>query len=272
MKIILSGDDFGRSHEMNLAIDYAMRNGLICSTALLMGSEYTNEAVELAFSGEYVHNVHCHLNLAACISVGNHFVPLNEEYKKSRFCKNGEFANVRYYKPDFAKYSDVIFKELETQFLTFVKLTNQQGNYSHVDFHLYLNFSPPVAVAYQKLIRKYHIKTARFFGEHHRVCERATSRKRRLIDSGLIFLMKRNKACVVKSSKIEYYLERQREFERNNMIELYVHPDYRDGILIDKTNSVFGHDMKPLEEHIDLVKKSGNVEFISWSDLIVNEK
>ena len=82
MKIILSADDFGRSHEMNLAIDYTMRNRIVYSTSLLMGSQFTEEAAKMAFEGGYVHNVHCHLNLATCTSVGNHFVPLNEEYKK----------------------------------------------------------------------------------------------------------------------------------------------------------------------------------------------
>lgn len=100
MKIILQADDFGRSHEMNIAIDYAMKHHMVFSTSLLMGSQYTKEAIEMAFAGEYIKDVHCHLNLAACRSVGNHFVPLSDEYKQSRFCKNDEFANAAYYHAD----------------------------------------------------------------------------------------------------------------------------------------------------------------------------
>ena len=50
-KIILSADDFGRSHERNLAIDYAMKHGLIKSAALIMGSEFTDEAINFAAGG-----------------------------------------------------------------------------------------------------------------------------------------------------------------------------------------------------------------------------
>lgn len=51
-KIILSADDFGRSHERNMAIDYAMKHGLIKSAALIMGSEFTDEAVNFARGGD----------------------------------------------------------------------------------------------------------------------------------------------------------------------------------------------------------------------------
>ena len=265
MKVILSADDFGRSHSMNLAIDYAMRNRLACSTALLMGSDYTNEAVELALDGGYIQQVHCHLNLASCRSVGNHFVPLNEAYKKSRFCKGGEFASASYYHADFMKYVDVIYQELETQFLTFQELTKGKANYRHLDFHLYMNLSFPVAAAYDRLIKNYGVRSARFFGEHQ--LEEKEAKKRRVIHAAEIFLWRHSRAYVVKSSKIEYFLVRREKFKREQMIELFVHPDYRDGVLIDKTNSVFGTEMKPLEEQIKLVKQCGDIEFISWTDM-----
>ncbi len=266
MKIILSADDFGRSHEMNLAIDYAMRNHLVCSTALLMGSEFTREAVEMAFDGGYIKDVHCHLNLSACRSVGNHFVPLNEEYKKSRFCKNGEFSNVNYYRPDYRKYADVIYRELETQFLTFRDMTENRANTLHLDFHLYRNLSLPVDVAYDRLIRNYGVQSARFFGEHQK--EEKESWKLRLIHAVVMNRRRHSGAYRCKSSRIEYYLARREAFGKENMIELFVHPEYRDGVLIDRTTPVFGTEMKPLEEHIGLVRQSrGDIEFISWASL-----
>lgn len=265
MKVILSADDFGRSHSMNIAIDYAMRNHMVCSTSLIMGSEFTNEAIDMAISGGYIQDVHCHLNLAACRKVGNHFVPLNDEYKQSRFCKNGEFDNYKYYHKDYKKYVDIVYKELETQYLTFKELTKGQANYNHLDFHLYANLSLPVAKAYDRLIINYNIQSARFFGEHH--YEEKTGKKKRLILRAEMFHWRHSKAYVVKSSKIEYFLARRRKFERDQMIELFVHPDYQDGKLIDKTNSVFGNSYRLLEEHIDLVKQTGAVEFISWASI-----
>lgn len=49
--IILSADDFGRSHERNMAIDYAFKNGLIKSAALLVNSDFLDEAVKMAHEG-----------------------------------------------------------------------------------------------------------------------------------------------------------------------------------------------------------------------------
>ncbi len=265
MKIILSADDFGRSHEMNMAIDYAMRNHMVCSTALLMGSEFTEEAVGLAFAGGYIQNVHCHLNLAPCRRVGNHFIPLNDAYKKSRFCRDGEFASTKYYHADFMKYADIIYQELETQYLTFKELTRDRANALHLDFHLYKNLNLPVAAAYDRLIKDYHIQSARFFGEHQR--EAKESWKRKLVHAAMISHWRHSKAYVCKSSKIEYFLARKEHFEKDRIVELFVHPDYQDGVLIDQTNLVFGNELKPLEEHIALVRQCGDVEFISWASL-----
>ena len=50
-KIILCADDFARSHERNLAIDYAMQSGWIQSAGILINSIWTEEALNMARSG-----------------------------------------------------------------------------------------------------------------------------------------------------------------------------------------------------------------------------
>lgn len=50
-RVILSADDFARSHERNLAIDYAIKKGLVKSAAVIMGSEFTGEAINMARGG-----------------------------------------------------------------------------------------------------------------------------------------------------------------------------------------------------------------------------
>ncbi len=264
MRIILNADDFGRSHEMNTAIDYAIKQGLVCSIGLIMGSEHTYEAVEMADRGGYLDHIHCHLNLSACKSVGNHFIPLNENYKRIRFCKYDEFYKFSYYKLDFFRFIGVFFEELETQFLSFRELTNHKADYEHLDFHLYANYSPPVCLAYRSLIRKYGVKTARYFGEHDRF-DKTGSNIKRIIRSAEFSLMQREKACMTKSSKIEFFLMHQEQFSNERTIELYVHPEYQEGgLLIDRTNSVIGKDFRPLDEHIRLVEATGKTDFISW--------
>ncbi|MBQ1371709.1 MAG: ChbG/HpnK family deacetylase [Oscillospiraceae bacterium] len=265
MKIILSADDFGSTHQMNLATDYAMRNHLVCSTALMMGSAFTQEAIDLACEGNYLEHVHCHLNLSANRCAGRHYVPLNENFKKSRFCKDGEFVKYNYYRPDYRKYVEVFFQELETQYLTFQELTKGQANYQHLDFHLYANLSLPVAAAYDRLIQKYNIQSARFFGAHQ--AEKKEPLILRGIHGAMMHHWKHSKAYKAKSSRIEYFLVKRNEFERDELVELFVHLDYRDGVVIDKTASLFGNEKQPLEECIQRVQETGDVSFISWASL-----
>ena len=266
MKIIVSADDFGRQHSMNLAINTAMTKGMVFSTALIMGSEYTQEAVDLAFQGGYIQNVHCHLNLAACRSVGNHFVPLNEDFKKSVCCDDGEFGKAsRYSSLRNCKYSDLVYGELESQYLAFREITRGKANDQHVDFHLYMNMRPAVAMAYSRLIKNYQIQSARFFGEHQR--DEKEGRKSRIIRSTIMSINSHSRACIAKSCKFEYFLEYYDKLKQEEIMELYCHPDYVDGILLDRTPSAMGKKVKPLEENLAMVKERGDYEFISWASL-----
>lgn len=264
MKIVMQADDFGRSHGRNTAIDEAMREGLVRSTALMMGSAYTGEALELAEKGSYLRHVHCHLNLSSGANVGDHFVPLNEHYKTSRFCKDGEFESFRYYKPDYSKYSGIVFEELETQFLRFKELTRGKANYRHIDFHRYANLSLPVDLAYRELIKKYGIKTARFFGAHERY---TGPLKKRVFMSVLLGKLQRNPACVMKSSRVDFFLTHPELFKNETMVELFVHPDSRDGIILDTTKSASGRENVPLSEQIKRIRDVGGIQFLSWEDV-----
>lgn len=86
-KIILPADGFGKSHERNISIEYAKKNGMIKSTILIMELEFTDEAI--AFARGYIKDIHCHLNLIT--DSDNNFVPLNDEFIRSKFCIDGQF-------------------------------------------------------------------------------------------------------------------------------------------------------------------------------------
>lgn len=212
--------------------------------------------------GGYIKDIHCHLNLASGIDNGNHFLPLSDEYKNSIFCSSGEFTS-KCHKMDYLKYCKVVYKELESQYLEFIKATNGKANYNHVDFHFYGNLTPPVAVAYRKLISKYHIKTARYYGEHHKLAKSIKQKiKLRLAD-----LLSGNKAYAVQSCNIDFYLTQKDTFQFDETIELYVHPDYVNGVLLDNTVSVFGHEKLYLKESIERLNSSGRIQMISWADM-----
>jgi predicted glycoside hydrolase/deacetylase ChbG (UPF0249 family) len=50
-QVFLSADDFGRSHERNLAIDDAFKKGLIRSTGLIVTGQYLQDAVNKMNNG-----------------------------------------------------------------------------------------------------------------------------------------------------------------------------------------------------------------------------
>lgn len=260
-KVILSADDFGRSHDRNLAIDYAMRHALIRSTGLIVGSQFTDEAISLAIKGGYINNVHCHLNLSPGIKAGNHFFPISDQYKESKFSVDGEFC-IKPYIKNYLSYSKVVFKELEGQYLFFKRATEGRANYDHIDCHLYCNLLPPVAVAYRDLIRKYHIKSARYYGEHHK--------KQKQIKQWLKFhvgsFLSGNEAYVVKACNVDYYITKKKLFQKDEVIELYVHPDYKNGVLIDNSVSYLGHEIVSLTKQIKALTSTEDIELVSWAD------
>ena len=132
----------------------------------------------------------------------------------------------------------------------------------HVDVHLYNNRSYPFAVAYRRLIKKYNIQTARYYGVHHKTQEYPLKEKVRLWVSSVLC---GHQSYVCKSCTIDYFLSRRSEFKKDKMVELYVHPDYIDGILIDNSESVFGHEKRTLEQQIEDIRKE--TVLISWNQV-----
>ena len=190
---------------------------------------------------------------------------MSEEFRKSKFCENEEFKRLSK-TFEYPEYSKVSYKELEKQYLEFKKKTFGKANYNHIDCHEYCNLQISVIIPYQQLIKKYNIATARYYGEHVKLTKSFTKKIK-------IFLFDRFVAgdgSKVKSCRAEYYLEKLSGFSREEVIEIYVHPDYINGILIDNTASVFGRERASLEKHIEEIKSTGNIEFISWADFNKN--
>jgi len=261
--IILSADDFGRSHERNLAIDCAMKSGFIKSAALLVNTKFTQEAVKMAHEGGWIENLHCHLNLVSG-EISGYAKPLNKEYAEcSALCDNGEFkqhGDYNFYNRYSLRYANKVFAELEAQYKKFIDLTENKANNYHLDFHLYYNRNLPIALAMRKLVKKYHIKTVRYFGEHHKLFGKRM--KLKLMINSLFAVKNTN---VAKSCNVDYYLTKKNDFQSDEFIELYVHPDYIDGKLMDNSISNFGNEKRLLVDHYNLVKDDG--ELISWNDL-----
>ena len=168
VRIILNADDFGKSPERNRAIDDSFKMGLVRSTSLIVTGKYLQDAVEYINKGDYVGNVHLHLNLSTSPlknSEGSEDEPLTTAVKNDPFfCVDGKFKPYKGLPRKFLsgvfKWKEV-YRELVAQYNKFIEVTQGKGNYEHVDFHSWYNLTWPVSIALNVFTRKYHIKSVR---------------------------------------------------------------------------------------------------------------
>lgn len=153
-----------------------------------------------------------------------------------------------------------IYDELSAQYNEFIRLTNGKGNCKHVDFHLFYNLNYPVALALNFLLIKNKIRTVRFIGEHF------------ILIKPVIILLKffgKNPYIkTVKSCNVDYFVTKMEHFSKEKTVELYVHPDMLDNQILDNSISVFGNTKQNLDYNIDLLRKIGNFNFISWEEYL----
>lgn len=268
-RIVISADDFGRSHERNVAIDCAFKNGLVKSAGLLINTLYTKEAIEMAITGGYLKHIHCHLNIEKGLEATGGAKPICPEVISCpAWCSEGEFNSQVFSIADksFMKYSAVLFKELESQYLLFCKMTGGQGNMNHLDFHFYDNLRWSVSFAFGKLLRKYHISTYRFCGTHHKVHFSVNCKHWLKLWFSKLFCYSRYSKSIL-SSRIDYYIHRPELFIQDTF-ELYVHPDLLDdGSILDNSEPIYGKKRQLLSTHIEMAKTKQPCIIISWEDI-----
>lgn len=264
-KVILNADDFGRSLEHNRAIANSFYQGFICSAGLIVTGKYLKDAVELMNKGGYVENVHLHFNLSTSLRGGDpEDIPLTETMKNDFFfCKGGKFKRFRGlpYNPFDSRKWKIVYRELVAQYNKFNEVTEGKGNKSHVDFHLWYNLTFPVAIALNVFTRKYKIKSVRYIGIHQK------SIRYRLFR----WISWNSQVKSYPATNIDYYITKRKKLTVKPIIELYCHPNYKNGIFLDDSPSYLKHERQPLPKQIQMLRDLGNVEFISWED-ITNKK
>ena len=262
MKIILNADDFGRSKERNQAIDDAFKQGLICSAGLIVTGKDLQDALNYIDRGGYAEKIHLHLNLSTSMRDGDsEDIPLTKAMRNdSFFCKDGKFRPFKGLptNPKNVFKWKLVYHELVAQYNNFKEVTNGKGNYKHVDFHLWYNLTWPVSVALNVFTRKYKIESVRIISLHNKHLPK-------YIIYRVIGWNPRIKS--ISCSSIDYYLTKYKALKKEKIVELYCHPNYKDGVLLDDTPSLFKHDRQPLREHIQKLKELENLEFVAWEDV-----
>ena len=110
-RVILNADDFGKSIGRNRAIDESFKQGLICSTGMIVTGKHLNEAVDLCKKGGYVDKTHLHVNLSAnLLHEDSEDIPLTEAMRKDPFfCKDGKFKPYKGLPRKFSSIKNRIF-------------------------------------------------------------------------------------------------------------------------------------------------------------------
>ena len=262
MKIILNADDFGKSIERNRAIDDSFKQGLISSASLIVTGKHLPEAIDYMNKGQYTEKIHLHINLSTnLLHEDPDDTPLTEKMRKDPFfCKDNKFIK---YKGLPHRFSDIrkwkiVYDEMVAQYEKFIEVTGGKADYKHIDFHLWYNLTWPVSVALNLFMRKYKIESVRYISMKYKTLLKNTPYR-------IISWNPRVKS--ISCSSIDYFLTKYKSIPKEEVFELYCHPNYKEGVLLDDTPSSFKHDRQPLVKHIQMIKELDNIEFVSWEDV-----
>ena len=260
-QIILNADDFGKSPNRNSAIDDCFRQGLISSAGLIVTGKHLKDAVGYINRGGYAGKIHLHFNLSTSLLHENpDDTPLTEAMRNdSFFCTNGKFTKYKGLPKQISSIVKwkVVYQELVAQYKKFMEVTDGKADYKHVDFHLWYNLTWPVSVALNLFTWRYGIKSVRYIGVHQK--NRKKYRLFRLISWNPF-------VKYVPATNIDYYLSKKHMFDNYKIIELYCHPNYKDGVFLDDSPSYLKHERQPMLKQIQGLKEVDNIEFMSWGE------
>lgn len=232
MRIIINADDFGKSDSVNRAIVFCFQEGLITNTTVMVNMPAFDDAVKLSKEKNFFDKVGLHLNFFAG-------VPLTEEMKGDKIlCKNGVMTSENY----FHKLGTIkriflnkqtkrnIRIECEAQVKKFIEAGFTLRHFdSHGHSHTLISFWRII----KRVLKKYGFETTRI--------SENVSKKKRLISRCYKFIFNTFKT---KSFRRPDYLCSYKDidkslFSKNRILEIMVHPDYENGVLVNRYGKVY---------------------------------
>ena len=75
--------------------------------------------------------------------------------------------------------------------------------------------------------------------------------------------------CVkyVPATNIDFFLSKKQLFDNCSLVELYCHPNYKEGVFLDDSPSYLKHERQTMPTHIQLLKEAGVTNYLAWSDV-----
>lgn len=248
-RIIINADDFGKSLERNRAIEYSFKNNLIDTASLIVTGKHLNNAIEIIKKGDYFKRVHLHFNITTnLIEEDPGDIPITEAMQKDPiFCKNGHFHQNRSLLSFFnIKKWKIIYNEIDAQYKKFIEITEGKADYKRVEFHMWMNLSIPASIALNLFTRKHKIESVRYYS-----IDKKNNKKVMLCR----LLSWNHSVKYIPSINIDYYLSKTELFSNTPLMELYCHPNYKNGVFLDDSPSYLGHERQPMLKHIDLLNE-----------------
>lgn len=226
LRIIVNGDDFGRTHEANLGVEKAIKEGYISQTSVMVNMNYFDEAVEIAKRNHFQDRIGLHINLFEG-------TPLTSGYKKlKKYARYDMFD----YRPDlFHKYfnfnAEIIQEELEAQIQKYLSAGFSLMN---IDSHHCAFYDQPVLTAIIPLLEKYQFQSIRYIGNSYF----NGSKFREWYGNAWIQKMdKHHLKHTDYTSSVATFMKNKRKQNRAllnaKIVEIYVHPVLVEGYFID---------------------------------------
>ncbi|MGA2400893.1 MAG: hopanoid biosynthesis-associated protein HpnK [Syntrophobacteraceae bacterium] len=154
-RLIINGDDFGSSGEVNEAVILAHRRGILTSASLMVCGEAFEHAVTLAKENPRL-AVGLHVTCADGRPVLRSSEIPHVAGKNGAFPSDPAMAGLRYFFCRSARRE--LFDEIAAQFERF----SRSGlNFSHVDSHCHMHVHPVVLDAIVEIAGRYRIKRVR---------------------------------------------------------------------------------------------------------------
>lgn len=249
-KIVVNADDFGMSHEKNLAIDELMREGICTNTSLVVNMPDTEEAVKMAFKGGYQDKVSLHLNLTVGESISEGI------REKSLYYDNGQFAYrpiIKLNKQVYPMYIKVVRREIEAQIQRFIGFGFELKS---IDSHNWVHLRMPVWMALKPLIKKYNIPIVRPMWDGYKRPEIASEKWSKYFTRFQPILLKCPQCRVLgHTSNIEQFFVDEESLRKERYVEVFTHPDMIDGRNMDISSSYLKKGKDTVENNVKLLEQ-----------------
>ncbi|OKH55958.1 hopanoid biosynthesis associated protein HpnK [Calothrix sp. HK-06] len=217
-KVIINGDDFGLSHEVNQAIIKAHQHGVLTSTSLMVTGAAFSEAVELARANPSL-GVGLHLVLVC----GRSALPKKQVPhlvdENGNFSDDPTLAGLRY---QFSKQARI---ELQQEIRAQLEKFRATGlPLSHVDGHLHLHVHPVVINILAGMAPEFGIKYIRLPSEELKLNLKLSRQNllTKLIWSAVFGKLRDYGASILKSQNINFTERVYGLLQTGNVSEQYL--------------------------------------------------